>query len=590
MFVWKAKNEVFFDDNVGGKGKYFKTRFLQPGLVKYSFGVCELDKKTIDRFIDGFVGCPVIIDHNDVTDNNAKELSCGNICHVWFNEEDGWFWGDGIITSEEAVDLIKKQGYNVSCQYEITEYKENIKDDLHNGNPFDKIILNGRPEHLAIVKNPRYENAMIAVNAIEVDNGGPGSGRKSFGEALDDANKKYEEDKPVQKEEERDIQEELRQNRTQTHFQREELKGRNIIDAMNEVKEEVMGWFKRDDVSDKDVKRALSELKEDGILKAFFACNKKDDDDDGKWITVKGTHIFIPKGQDVDEVIEKKLGDTAKKDSLKGKYAKEDADFDPKQLKKDIKQAQKQGYKSAEDIADYLGLDIDEVSETLSPTDKKEHKFDEEGFEKFKKEKRDSMGKSSAREAKEMSHEQLRKWQDSHKLSQAQKNAIADYTGDLYRQVGQYLRGDLEDIYSEGFVDKIKKTVKELDSSMQPLPQNTRLYHVMDKDTLSDLVDNSSIGEDLIRKTFDNKSFTSTSYTKDNVFYETLSRQGSSSPSVLLNINTPEGTKATFAEPHTLDQSEEREVILDRNMQYTITRVQQTDDGFWQIDCDVKQK
>lgn len=157
---------VFLDENTGGKGKYFKARFLQPGLVKYSFGVCVLEKDTIDKFIHGFVGCPVIIGHKDVTNDNAKELSCGNICHIWYDEFDGWYWGDGIIDNDEALNLIN-QGYNVSCQYEITEYANNTTNALHNGNPYDKVILNGKPEHLAIVDKPRYENALIAINAID---------------------------------------------------------------------------------------------------------------------------------------------------------------------------------------------------------------------------------------------------------------------------------------------------------------------------------------------------------------------------------------------------------------------------------------
>ena len=159
---------VYLDENTGGKGKYFKARFLQPGLVKYSFGVCVLEKDTIDKFIHGFVGCPVIIGHKDVTSENAKELSCGNICHIWYDDLDGWYWGDGIIDNDEALELIN-QGYNVSCQYEITEFANNTTNALHNGNPYDKVILNGKPEHLAIVDRPRYENAMIAVNALEVD-------------------------------------------------------------------------------------------------------------------------------------------------------------------------------------------------------------------------------------------------------------------------------------------------------------------------------------------------------------------------------------------------------------------------------------
>ena len=168
MFEWKPKavNQIFLDENTGGKGKYFKTSFLQPGLVKYSFGVCVLEKDTIDKFIQGFVGCPVIIDHKDITSENADKERVGVISRTWYDETDGWYWGEGIIFDEKAISLIN-DGYNVSCGYEISEYSNNVTNQLHNGNPYDKVILNGKPEHLAIVKNPRYENALIAVNALD---------------------------------------------------------------------------------------------------------------------------------------------------------------------------------------------------------------------------------------------------------------------------------------------------------------------------------------------------------------------------------------------------------------------------------------
>lgn len=166
MFNWKAENQILLDEQVGGKGRRFETRFLQAGLVKYSFGVCLLDKEVIDKFIYNFVGCPVIINHKDVTNESAKDDRVGVISRIWFNERDGWYWGEGVIFDQEALDLID-QGYNVSCQYEITEYSST--GGIHNGNNYDKTILNGKPEHLAIVQNPRYENAMIAVNAMEIE-------------------------------------------------------------------------------------------------------------------------------------------------------------------------------------------------------------------------------------------------------------------------------------------------------------------------------------------------------------------------------------------------------------------------------------
>lgn len=160
----KAENRIDLNIDNKGKGRRFESRFLQAGLVKYSFGVCLLSKEVIDRFAYKFVGCPVIIDHKDITDENAKDERVGVISKVWYNEYDGWFWCEGVVFDDEAISLIKDKGYNVSCQYNIDDYTENTANALHNGNPYDITILDGTPEHLAIVKNPRYEEALIAVN------------------------------------------------------------------------------------------------------------------------------------------------------------------------------------------------------------------------------------------------------------------------------------------------------------------------------------------------------------------------------------------------------------------------------------------
>lgn len=164
-----AINSIILSEDTGGKGRIFKSRFLQPGLVKYSFGVCLLTKETIDKFINTFIGDPVIIYHQEVTDDNAKDKRVGVVSDIEFNPSDGWYWCKGVIFDNDAIDLINN-GYNVSCQYEITEYSDNIENKLHNGNEYDKEILDGKFEHLAIVNNPRYEGALIAVNALKNEN------------------------------------------------------------------------------------------------------------------------------------------------------------------------------------------------------------------------------------------------------------------------------------------------------------------------------------------------------------------------------------------------------------------------------------
>lgn len=167
-FQWKIKatNAIYLQDGNGQEGRPFKSRFLQAGLVKYDFGVCLLKKETIDKFVNTFVAQPLIINHKD---DIAESDKVGIINNIWFSPEDGWFWCDGIITDEKAVELIEK-GYNVSCQYRITDYIDNDEGKLHNANPYDKEILDGVFEHLAIVENPRYEDAFIAVNAYIATN------------------------------------------------------------------------------------------------------------------------------------------------------------------------------------------------------------------------------------------------------------------------------------------------------------------------------------------------------------------------------------------------------------------------------------
>ena len=165
----EAQNAIYLGEETGGRGRQFRARFLVPGLVKYDYGVCLLTKENADKFIQGFTGCPVVINHQNVTDDNVKDVAVGDIFSVWFDNNDGYYWCNGIIRDKEAIKLIN-EGYSVSCQYLITEYSDNTAGKLHNGNPYDKVIENGKPEHLAIVNNPRYEGAIIAVNAIMAEN------------------------------------------------------------------------------------------------------------------------------------------------------------------------------------------------------------------------------------------------------------------------------------------------------------------------------------------------------------------------------------------------------------------------------------
>ena len=153
-----------------GKGRHFVSGFIEAGVVHYEqFGDVLITKETLDKFIQSMVGCPVIIKHKDITDKNADKERVGVVSRVWFNEADGWYWCEGIIWDKQAIDLIKNQGWNVSCTY---DFESDKLPKMHNGKKVDMEFTDGEFLHLALVPNPRYERATIVVNSNDDESEG----------------------------------------------------------------------------------------------------------------------------------------------------------------------------------------------------------------------------------------------------------------------------------------------------------------------------------------------------------------------------------------------------------------------------------
>ena len=174
MFYMKGKkmlyNEIKLDlgerKENHGKGRKFSCKFFEPGVAGYpEMGKNYLIKKeNADKFIDSIVGCNVVIKHKEVTDDNVKDVSAGIISSVRFNEKDGWYHCEGVLTSKEAEELIEK-GWSVSCAYNVLD--KDIGGGTWNGVPYDVEVLDGDFEHLAIVENPRYKEATVLLNSEE---------------------------------------------------------------------------------------------------------------------------------------------------------------------------------------------------------------------------------------------------------------------------------------------------------------------------------------------------------------------------------------------------------------------------------------
>ena len=160
---------LILDEDSGGKGRHFVSRFIEDGLVSYGdAGVLKVTKEALDKFSQTLVGCPVIVRHQKVNDDNADELRSGVISDVYYNADDGWYYCSGVIWDKDALQKIE-EGWTVSCCYNMTD-STGDSGEWHNMH-YDDELLNGVFEHLAIVPNPRYEEATILLNSKEEDDG-----------------------------------------------------------------------------------------------------------------------------------------------------------------------------------------------------------------------------------------------------------------------------------------------------------------------------------------------------------------------------------------------------------------------------------
>ena len=170
--IFTVSNKMELGENISdeakGKGRRFVSRFIEPGVAHYQeFGDVLITKETLDKFINTMIGCPVIIQHKDIDDQNVDDERVGVVSKVWFNETDGWFYCEGIIWDKQAIDLVKNQDWNVSCTY---DFDSDNQPKTHNGKQIDREFTDGEFLHLALVPNPRYERANIVMNSnIEND-------------------------------------------------------------------------------------------------------------------------------------------------------------------------------------------------------------------------------------------------------------------------------------------------------------------------------------------------------------------------------------------------------------------------------------
>lgn len=144
------------------KAKTYEARFLEAGIVKYPNETVLIKTQNLFNIAMTFKGCPLFIGHQSINKDlkDLKNKSVGYISKIYLRD-DGWAWCDFVITDKRAVSLIEN-GYSISCA--LIPQTFGIGGLYHNI-AYDREVITAKGTHIAIVKEPRYEDALIYENS-----------------------------------------------------------------------------------------------------------------------------------------------------------------------------------------------------------------------------------------------------------------------------------------------------------------------------------------------------------------------------------------------------------------------------------------
>lgn len=115
-------------------------------------------ENTCKKMDSTFPGKPMFVDHvPEVNPEIIEKLCVGYVVESFFNQMDGKHWAKFIITDDRGLDAIARKFVLSNC-YDATSYAPGGR---WHGMDFNKEVMDGEYEHLALVKEPRYRESII---------------------------------------------------------------------------------------------------------------------------------------------------------------------------------------------------------------------------------------------------------------------------------------------------------------------------------------------------------------------------------------------------------------------------------------------
>ena len=140
------------------KPNFYYAKHMQPGTCRYDKEMILVDTDAMQKMIGTGPGIPVYIHHQvAVPLDEVKEKAAGYVTESFYNELDGWAWFK-VMAIDDEIRLAVSNKWSVSNAYRPVAWGEG---GTKNNVPYDREITNAEFTHLAIVPNPRYEDACI---------------------------------------------------------------------------------------------------------------------------------------------------------------------------------------------------------------------------------------------------------------------------------------------------------------------------------------------------------------------------------------------------------------------------------------------
>lgn len=137
---------------------YYGLHFC-PGVAEYrEKGIRILINESTAKEMDpSFRGRPVFVGHVDEVTPEMMDNADGYVVRSFYNSVDGMHWAEFIVVSDAGHEALRK-GWRLSNAYEAESFGSG--GEWH-AVDYQKEVLRGKYDHLAIVDDPRYAESVI---------------------------------------------------------------------------------------------------------------------------------------------------------------------------------------------------------------------------------------------------------------------------------------------------------------------------------------------------------------------------------------------------------------------------------------------